>query len=129
VATVEHLVPFVHVRDIARSCAFYALFGFAVRNSYDIEGDRVWCWLQRGEARLMLARAEEPVVAAQQAVLFYLYVDGLEALRERLEAAGARPGPIEHGDPGPDREFRVADPDGYCLMVTDAAAVVPPGAA
>jgi hypothetical protein len=39
---------------------------------------------------------------------------------------GAQPGPIESGAPGPDRQFRVDDPDDYCLMVTDAAAVVPP---
>ena len=51
---------------------------------------------------------------------FYLYVDDLEELHERLREAGFEPGPISPGAPGPDREFRVYDPDGYCVMVTDA---------
>jgi ribosomal protein S18 acetylase RimI-like enzyme len=123
----EHLVPFVHVADVERSAEFYAHFGFVVRNTYDVDGVRVWCWLQRGEARLMLARADAPVGAGRQAVLFYLYVSDLEGLHARLVAAGARPGPIGPGAPGPDREFRIDDPDGYCLMVTDQAAVTPPG--
>jgi predicted enzyme related to lactoylglutathione lyase len=126
---VEHLVPFVHVEDMARSTAFYELFGFEVRNSHDVNGQRVWCWLERGQARLMLALADSPDVAGRQAVLFYLYAADLDALHRRLTAAGANPGPIGPGAPGPDHQFRVDDPDGYCVMVTDAAAVVPPSPA
>jgi hypothetical protein len=66
------------------------------------------------------------VQANVQAVLFYVYADDPEALHAALAAAGADPGPIRPGAPGPDREFRVLDPDGYCVMVTDTAAVVPP---
>jgi predicted enzyme related to lactoylglutathione lyase len=123
---VEGLVPFVHVGDIGRSTAFYELFGFEVRNTHEVHGRRVWCWLERNQARLMLAQAEEPVAGSEQAVLFYLYAHDLEALHARLTELGHAPGPIEPGAPGPDREFGVSDPDGYCLMVTDAAALVPP---
>lgn len=103
---VEGLVPFVHVQDVLRSTAFYERFGF--------------------EARLMLAQADEPVVASQQAVLFYVYAHELEELHEQLAQAGCEPGPIAPGAPGPDRQFRIDDPDGYCVMVTDAAAIAPP---
>jgi hypothetical protein len=91
-----------------------------------VDGRRVWCWLERSQARLMLAEADAPVVASEQAVLFYLYAHELAELHTRLAEAGLGPGPIEPGAPGPDREFRISDPDGYCVMVTDAAAMEPP---
>lgn len=124
-AYVEGLVPFVHVRDVMRSTAFYEQFGFEVHNTYEEDGRRVWCWLERREARLMLAEADAPVVASEQAVLFYVYVHELEELHSRLAEAGLEPGPIEPGAPGPDRQFRISDPDDYCVMVTDAAAMAP----
>jgi predicted lactoylglutathione lyase len=125
-AYVEGLVPFVHVQDVLRSTAFYERFGFEVRNTYEVEGRRVWCWLERHQARLMLAQADEPVVASQQAVLFYVYAHDLEELHEQLAQAGCEPGPIAPGAPGPDRQFRIDDPDGNCVMVADAAALAPP---
>jgi predicted enzyme related to lactoylglutathione lyase len=123
---VEALVPFVHVHDIARSTTFYELFGFEVRNTQEVDGRRVWCWLERNQARLMLAEADAPVPAEQQFVLFYIYAHDLEDLHERLTQAGLGPGPIGPGAPGPDRQFSIDDPDGYNLMVTDADAFVPP---
>jgi predicted lactoylglutathione lyase len=66
-AYVEGFVPFVHVRDVMRSTAFYALFGFEVRHTYEVDGRRVWCWLERSQARLMLAETDAPVVASEQA--------------------------------------------------------------
>jgi hypothetical protein len=123
---VEGFVPFVHVRDVRRSTAFYEHFGFEVHNVFDVEGRRVWCWLERNQARLMLAEADAPVEAGAQAVLFHLYAHDLEGLHRRLADAGLEPGPIGPGAPGPDREFRVDDPDGYCVMVTDAEAMAPP---
>jgi predicted enzyme related to lactoylglutathione lyase len=119
---IEGFVPFVHVQDVDRSVAFYEQFGFELRNTYRDGEQLVWCWLERHGARLMLARADGPVDAGQQAVLFYLYVDDLEGLHARLDGAG----PIEPGAPGPDRQFGIQDPDGYVLMVTDTAALVPP---
>lgn len=66
------------------------------------------------------------MVASEQAVLFYLYAHGLEELHRRLAEAGLEPGPIESRAPGPDRQFGISDPDGYLVMVTDAAAMAPP---
>src|SRR3954451_24994290 len=124
-AHVEGLVPFVDVRDVVRSTAFYERFGFEVRHTYEVDGRRVWCWLERNQARLMLAEADAPVVASQQAVLFYVYAHELDELHGRLSEGGLEPGTIEAGAPGPDRQFRISDPDGYCLMVTDAAGMEP----
>lgn len=125
-AHVEGLVPFVRVRDLRRSTAFYEQFGFEVRNVHEVRGRRVWCWLERNRACLMLAEEGEPIDPHAQGVLFYLYAHGLEQLHRRLAEAGLAPGPIVPGAPGPDREFGIVDPDGYRVMVTDAEAFVPP---
>jgi predicted enzyme related to lactoylglutathione lyase len=125
---IEGLVPFVHVRDVARSTDFYRRFGFEVANSHEVDGRRVWCWLERQQARVMLAESEEPVPAARHFVLFYLYVHDLDDLHAQLARAGLEPGAIEAGDPGPDRQFSIDDPDGYNLMVTEADALIPPAA-
>jgi predicted enzyme related to lactoylglutathione lyase len=122
-AHIEGLVPFVHVRDVVKSAEFYERFGFEIRNTYDVDGRRVWCWLELNQARIMLAETEEPVPAGQQFVLFYLYVHDLHGLHEQLTRAGLEPGPIEPGHPG--LEFSIDDPDGYNLMVTDAGALAP----
>jgi hypothetical protein len=94
-------VPFVHVRDVHLSTAFYERFGFEVHNVYEVEGRRVWCWLERNQARLMLAEADAPVDAGAQAVLFYLFAHDLDELHGRLAEAGLEPGPIASGRPGP----------------------------
>lgn len=118
---VAHLVPVVHVRDVAASIAFYRLLGFAVTDEYRPHDRLVWAALRSGKAELMLAESAEPVDAAQQGVLFYLYSDDLAGLREHLRANGAEPSEIADGSPGPSEEMRADDPDGYCLMIAQRA--------
>jgi ribosomal protein S18 acetylase RimI-like enzyme len=114
---VNDLVPFVHVADIDRSLAFYGALGFAVCDAFPPAGPPDWVSLESRQARLMLARASEPVDPGAQAVLFYLYAPHLDGLRDHLIELGHEPGPIVDGTPGPEREMRVTDPDGYSLMV------------
>jgi predicted enzyme related to lactoylglutathione lyase len=109
---VTDLVPFVHVADVDRSIAYYARLGFVMRSEFAPEGRRLWAFLERGDARLMVAEADEPVDPAAQAVLFYLYTRDLDALRARLVAAGVAAGEATTGGPGPDRQMRVDDPTG-----------------
>lgn len=116
---VSDLIPFVHVADPERSAAFYRFLGFEVRDSYHHEGKLDWVFLERSNARLMLARASAPIDPAAQAVLFYLYARDLDALRAHLIAGGVGAGKIVDGRPGPRREFRLSDPDGYCLIVAE----------
>lgn len=107
-----------HVADVARSIAFYERLGFAVGSRHaDPGGTLVWAWLQSERAHLMLARADEPVVPSQQAVLFYLYAADVEAYRAELVAAGLAAGAISRPFYNPRGEFRLEDPDGYVLMV------------
>jgi len=117
---VRALVPMVHVRSVAASIAFYARLGFEVDNTVapaDQE-EPSWAYLGSDRAQLMLSKADEPVVAGQQGVLFYAYCDDVPALRERLLADGVAAGPIARPFYAPDGEFRIEDPDGYVIMVT-----------
>ena len=119
-ARVNDLIPFVHVSDLPRSIAFYELLGFEVGDTYEVDGELRWVALQHAHARIMLELASAPIDPRQQAVLFYLYADDLAGLRDRLLAHGLRVGPIRDGSPGPEREVRISDPDGYCLMIAES---------
>jgi hypothetical protein len=48
------------------SIALYELLGFAVSDTYRTRDRLDWAALESGQARLMLAHAEEPIVAAAQ---------------------------------------------------------------
>lgn len=115
---VRDLVPYAHVADVADSVDFYSLLGFEPISTVGGRGQgRWWVYLQADRARLMLAVASEPVVPEAQAVLFYLYTDELAALRQQLVDSGLRPSPIRHPAHMPAGEMRLADPDGYVLLV------------
>jgi ketosteroid isomerase-like protein len=116
-APVDGLIPFVHVADVNRSVRFYELLGFAVEDTYRPGEELDWAYLSHADARIMLARAGEPVRARDQAVLFYLYTPDLPGLQQHLRAHGHRAGAIRDGSPGPAAEMRVTDPDGYVLMI------------
>jgi catechol 2,3-dioxygenase-like lactoylglutathione lyase family enzyme len=114
---VSDLIPFVHVSDLPRSIAFYELLGFEVGDTYEVDGELRWAALQHAHARIMLELASAPIDPHKQAILFYLYAEDLDGLRDHLVAQGLRVGPIRDGSPGPEREITISDPDGYCLMI------------
>jgi predicted enzyme related to lactoylglutathione lyase len=89
-AHTKSLVAFAHVADVERSIKFYADLGFSVNNTVvpERENAAVWAWLESGEASLMVGLASEPVVATQQAVLFYLYFDNIKETRAALVELG-----------------------------------------
>lgn len=115
---VHGLIPFVHVADVTASIRFYEHLGFRVTATHPTAAPEPdWAFLEADEAQLMLARGDKPIDASSQAVLFYLYARDLFGLRDRLIAAGIDAGDIVDGSPGPRVEMRVADPDGYVLMI------------
>ena len=122
---VNGLIPFVHVEDVDRSIAFYYHLGFIVASVYKYKGRPVWAALRSEGAELMVTTDGDSIDPNGQGVLFYLYSSNLAALREQLLADGIEVGEIADGTPGPRREMRLTDPDGYVLMV---AQVEPPQA-
>ena len=113
------LVPLAHVVDVARSVAFYETLGFAVGGKLVGEdGTLDWVILEHEGAQVMVGRAVAPVVAEEQAVLFYVYYQDVAAAHAALIAAGIDAGPILYPQHSPRGEFRVVDPDGYAVQVT-----------
>ena len=116
----RQLVPMVFVADVEGSIGFYERLGFEVGNTFAAEGATrpTWAWLRSGEAQLMLAEADEEIVAEQQRVLFYIYTDDVAAAHATLAEAGLNPGAITTPFYAPRGEFQVLDPDGYTIMIT-----------
>ena len=118
----------IHVADVEISAAFYRLLGFEIGNRVPKTGRPQWAWLYspgapdwRRGANLMLARTGRPLQPEAQDVLFYLYASDLVALREKLLLEGMKPGEIKYPDYLPKGEFALQDPDGYGLMIAQAA--------
>lgn len=126
------IVSFIHVSDVERSADFYRLLGFEVGNRVPREGQMDWAWLyspgaenSKAGSNLMLARSSRPTNPDAQDVLFYLYVTDLVALRNDLMTRGIKVGEIKYPEYLPKGEFRIDDPDGYCLMIAQATAETP----
>jgi hypothetical protein len=110
-----------HVADVQRAVSFYELFGLKMRNNLKAaDGAWQWAYVECELAEIMFARASGPVVASDQAVLFYLYSPDLVALREHLLAKGVEVSGITYPNYMPKGEIRVEDPDGYVLLIGQA---------
>lgn len=67
----------------------------------------------------MLVRSARPMNPGAQDVLFYLYAQGVAAYREKLMSLGLNPSELSFPAYAKCGEFRIDDPDGYCLLVGD----------
>jgi len=116
--TINNLVAMAHVADVQRSADFYSQMGFRIVSTFkNDKGILCWVDLRSGDAALMLAKADAPVIAGQQAVLFYLYTDDVIALRELLLGSGVAVSGISYPFYMEKGEIRVTDPDGYVLLI------------
>ena len=109
---VNALAPMAHVESVSQSVDFYKRLGFVVKNTFEPpeRSEPVWAWL-------MLALADEPVVPAQQAVLFYVCCEDVAACRATFEMNGVKVGDIQFLFCAPRGEFRITDPDGFAVLV------------
>jgi hypothetical protein len=98
--------------------AFYKTLGFTVANQHPEDVPTpIWVWLNAGKANLMLHSTEEPIVASEQRIFFYVYVQDVASFREEVIAAGIAAGPLTRPFYLPRGEFEVRDPDGYAVMI------------
>jgi hypothetical protein len=114
------LIPMLFVASLPRSIAFYRQLGFAEGdNTYTPAGasEPTWACLQSEGARLMLVKASAPVDPTAQAILLYVYCADVDGYHAELRRRGIAVGTMEYPFWAPLGEFRVADPDGFALMV------------
>ena len=124
--TIRALVPLAHVASTTASIAFYQRLGFEVRKLVTPPEATEPSWaslVPRGAgdsaaAELMIAKANAPVIAGEQAVLFYIYCADVEAMHAQLAEGGLEVGPITKPFYNPGGEFRLTDPDGYVVYIT-----------
>jgi lactoylglutathione lyase len=122
-ALATKLIPSLGVSDIDRSVDFYRrFFGFRMIDSYEEEGRMVWCWLQVGDANLMLQQlsADQQITlnpAIGQSWVIYLRPNDLPGLHAQLSKGGFPVSEIAQTSYGA-TEFFVPDPDGYELWVS-----------
>jgi hypothetical protein len=80
-----------HVADVDRSAVFYALLGFGSQSRFSgDDGVTNWSAMASGDVRLFLARANAPVIAEQQAMLFYMCSADAAPARRALQSAPLR---------------------------------------
>ena len=115
------LVPMLICSDVQASIKFYNdAFGLEVASRMDDVGKSGWAMLHKDGIKLMLASPhyfpEMPKVQDRYfQAQYYFYTDELDALRERVIAAGFEPtGIVEQ--PYEMREFEMPDPDGHLLI-------------
>ena len=102
-------IPMAHVADVDRSIRFYTLLGFTCDSRFSgPDGVTNFTSLSSGRAHIMFARAGEPVVPSQQAVLFYMYSPDVMSLRMHLLASGLADG----GKPPGETAFPFTCPTG-----------------
>ncbi|MEO8358913.1 MAG: VOC family protein [Vicinamibacteria bacterium] len=118
---VKQAVPFFAVTDMARSLDFYVMgLGCAMTKDWTVDGELRWCWLQLGEAALMLQQVAAeghgsgPLDgrAGQGVTISFVCEDAIDFYREMKDQGLA-----------PTRPFvgnhmwvtSIQDPDGYRL--------------
>lgn len=134
-------VPMAHVSDVDRSVDFHSCLGLECISRFkDDNAVTYFAALRYQQAGLMLARASGPIMPSEQAILFYMYVNNVELLREYLLKEGFADGGVIPGQRNdsadakrlergptvfelnfpfymPEGELRVHDPDGYVILI------------
>lgn len=123
-------IPLVQTRDMARALDFWVdALGFEIVSRWP-DDDRVpgWVALAAGGARVMLRKGHPRRRVAYPGrpglVILNFYVEGLDAIRDELVAAGHRCGEPEQLFYGA-REFYVQDPDANEIAIVEFAASDP----
>jgi catechol 2,3-dioxygenase-like lactoylglutathione lyase family enzyme len=125
----QSMVAVTYVRDISRSRAFYDQLGFRELRAGSGPASG-WVYLQQNGHFVLLASSQPPPEIPPLPLLFYFFVDDLDALVTVLRAAGLA---AEHGGYPPHAlggEVKVLDPDGNTVLLGQAerlATQPPPG--
>ena len=127
VAAFRELVPLMFVQDITRALAFYQQLGFGITASWEPDGKRSWCRLERGSAAIMLQQAEEedgPPEGRGRGVEFFFNCDEADAVYADLVSHGIPVKPPVVAFYGMKQLF-LKNPDGYQLCFQSLVAETP----
>jgi predicted enzyme related to lactoylglutathione lyase len=113
---VRSMIATTYVRDIDASRAFYWLLGF--RESQAGKADTgAWSVLRHREHRILLASTRPSLDIPPLPLLFYFFVDDLDAVADDLGAGGAKIVRVGHPPHARGGEAKLHDPDGNTLLL------------
>jgi catechol 2,3-dioxygenase-like lactoylglutathione lyase family enzyme len=110
------MVAVTYVRDIDTSRAFYELLGFHEQRSGKADTS-AWLSLQQGGHFVLLASTRPPLAVPRLPLLFYFFLDDLDAVAGPLEAAGVAVSHMGHPPHALGGEVKLADPDGNTVLL------------
>ena len=118
-SNIKQAVPFFMVTDITTSIDFYVKgLGFEIKNSWTTGGKMRWCWLEVGDAAIMLQEfltdGQNPIVSKRQlgegVEIFFICQDSLK-IYDQIKERG-----LSASEPFVGNNMWVVglrDPDGY----------------
>jgi catechol 2,3-dioxygenase-like lactoylglutathione lyase family enzyme len=115
----QSMVAVTYVRDIATSRAFYELLGFR-EESAGTGPASGWADLHHNGLSVLLTATRPPLDIPPLPLLFYFFVDDVDALVSEIRAAGT---PAQHVGYPPHAlggEVKLADPDGNTVLLGQA---------
>jgi lactoylglutathione lyase len=118
---IKQAIPFFMVNDIKKSLGFYVDgIGFAIKNKWINDGKLRWCWLQLGDAAIMLQEfwregheANMPQEKLGVGVSVYFICEDALSIYHEITSRG-----VAASEPFVGNNMwvtRVKDPDGYNL--------------
>lgn len=121
---VKQAVPFFMVTDMEKSLHFYLNgLGFKLKIKWEPSGTIEWCWLQLGEASLMLQEYRNNVPTEKHGVgvsIAFMCNDALKIYRDIVERGLVPKEPFVGNNLW---VTEISDPDGYHLFFESPADV------
>lgn len=115
----QSMVAVTYVRDIDTSRAFYGLLGFHEEQSGAGPASG-WLVLQQNGHSVLLASSQPPLDIPPLPLLFYFFVDDLDALVTEIHAAGAQADHLGYPPHALGGEVKLLDPDRNTVLLGQA---------
>jgi catechol 2,3-dioxygenase-like lactoylglutathione lyase family enzyme len=115
----QSMVAVTYVRDIETSRAFYGLLGFHEEQS-GAGPDSGWLVLQQNAHSVLLASTQPPLAIPPLPLLFYFFVDDLDALVSGIRGTGTQADHLGYPPHALGGEVKVVDPDGNTVLLGQA---------
>ena len=116
------LAPMLAARDLGETMRFYETLGFSCQGTFEVDGDAVWCSLERDGIRLMFTweqphahdgdepHSHDPALAGT----LYFYCEDIDELSAELQGKAPVEMDLADREYGM-RDFAISDPNGYLL--------------
>jgi predicted enzyme related to lactoylglutathione lyase len=113
---VQSMIAATYVRDIDASRAFYELLGFREQSAGKADTS-AWSALQHHGHSVLLASTQPSLGIPRLPLLFYFYLDDLDAVASALVTAGVEVVEAGHPPHALGGEVKILDPDGNTVLL------------